>query len=79
MKAVTLSLDELEAMRWVDQLKTSHEAGAKAMGISRQTFGNIIGSARTKIADALINRKAIRIEGGSIHKEEEDESSHSGI
>jgi len=49
------------------------------MGVSRQTFGNIIGSARTKIADALINRKAIRIEGGPIHKEEEDESSNSGF
>ncbi|HNR62551.1 MAG TPA: DUF134 domain-containing protein [Thermotogota bacterium] len=76
---VSLTLDELEAVRWADYLKASQEEGARSMGVSRQTFGNIIGSARTKIADALINRKAIRIEGGPIHKEEEDESSNSGF
>ncbi len=76
---VKLTLDELEAVRFADFLKASHEEGAKEMGISRQTFGNIVSSARMKIADALINRKMIRIEGGPIHKEEENESSNSSF
>jgi uncharacterized protein len=36
------------------------------MGISRQTFGRIIESARKKIADVLINGKALKIEGGEV-------------
>jgi hypothetical protein len=32
------------------------------MGVSRQTFGRILGRARTKVADALINGKALKIE-----------------
>jgi predicted RNA-binding Zn-ribbon protein involved in translation (DUF1610 family) len=35
------------------------------MGVSRATFGRIIEQARKVVADALINGKAIRIEGGS--------------
>jgi len=36
------------------------------MNISRQTFGRIVESARKKIADALVNGKALSIEGGII-------------
>ena len=36
------------------------------MKISRPTFGRIIESAHKKIADAIINGKAIKIEGGVI-------------
>jgi Zn finger protein HypA/HybF involved in hydrogenase expression len=35
------------------------------MNVSRQTFGNIIDSAHKKIADALLNGKALKIEGGT--------------
>ena len=37
---------------------------AKLMKISRSTFSRIITSAHRKIADGLVNIKAIRIEGG---------------
>jgi predicted DNA-binding protein (UPF0251 family) len=40
------------------------DQAAKQMHVSRQTFGNIVNSAHKKIADALVNAKAIRIEGG---------------
>ncbi|MHC4458895.1 MAG: DUF134 domain-containing protein [Planctomycetota bacterium] len=40
------------------------------MNISRQTFGNIIHSAHKKIAKALVNGKALKIEGGVIEMEE---------
>jgi hypothetical protein len=36
------------------------------MGVSRQTFGRIIESAHIKIADALINSKSLKIEGGKV-------------
>jgi hypothetical protein len=36
------------------------------MNISRQTFGRIIESAHKKIADALVNGKALSIQGGSV-------------
>ena len=32
------------------------------MGVSRATFGRILGRARTKVADALVHGKAIRID-----------------
>ncbi len=35
------------------------------MGVSRQTFGRIVESARGKVADALVNGKALRVEGGA--------------
>ena len=36
------------------------------MGVSRPTFQRILMSGRQKVADALLNGKAIRIEGGHI-------------
>jgi predicted DNA-binding protein (UPF0251 family) len=36
------------------------------MNVSRQTFGRIIESAHKKIADVLINGKALKIEGGEV-------------
>jgi Zn finger protein HypA/HybF involved in hydrogenase expression len=35
------------------------------MGVSRATFGRIVQQARKAVADALINGKAINVEGGS--------------
>jgi predicted DNA-binding protein (UPF0251 family) len=75
---VIVTLDELEAMRYADYECYYHERGAEEMEISRQTFGNILGSGRKKVVDALLHGKVIRIEGGSIIKEEKDESSDSG-
>lgn len=60
---VCLGVDEIEAVRLAD-LEEMYQADAAAkMNISRQTFGNIINSAHKKIADALANGKALKIEG----------------
>lgn len=59
-----LTIDEFEAVRLADFEELYQEEAAKKMAVSRQTFGNIISSARKKIADALVNGKAIRIDGG---------------
>ena len=64
LQEVTLTVDEFEAVRLADLEKLYQEEAAKKMKISRQTFGNIISSAHGKIADAIINGKAIKIEGG---------------
>lgn len=66
LEKVQLSLDELEAVRMADLEGLYHEEAAEKMGISRQTFGNIVESARKKIADALVNSKALVMEGGRI-------------
>ncbi|WXR62117.1 DUF134 domain-containing protein [Peptostreptococcaceae bacterium AGR-M142] len=60
-----LKLEELEAMRLKDIEKLSQEDCAKRMNVSRQTFQNIIDQARMKVAQALINGNAIKIEGGN--------------
>lgn len=66
LEEVNLTLDELEAIRLADLEGLYQEEAAEKMAVSRQTFGNIINSARKKIADALINAKALKIEGGKV-------------
>jgi len=61
---IFLSIDEFEAVRLADLVGLKHEDAAKKMHISRPTFSRIVSSARCKIADALVNIKAIKIEGG---------------
>jgi len=66
LEEVCLKRDELEALRLAD-LEGLYQAGAAAkMGVSRQTFGNIVESARHKVADVLVNGRALRIQGGAI-------------
>jgi predicted DNA-binding protein (UPF0251 family) len=64
LEEVRLTVDEREAMRLADLLNMSHEAAGQTMGVSRATFGRIIQNARRTVADALINGKAIHVEGG---------------
>ncbi|MFH1347948.1 MAG: DUF134 domain-containing protein [Candidatus Margulisiibacteriota bacterium] len=66
LEEVILQLDEFEAIRLADLEGMYQEDAAKKMNVSRQTFGNIIDSAHKKIADAIINSKAIKIEGGEV-------------
>ena len=68
LEEVNLSLDELEAVRLADLEGLYQEDAAKKMDISRQTFGNIINSAHKKIADVLLNAKALKIEGGKVRR-----------
>jgi uncharacterized protein len=68
LEEINLTLDELEAVRLADLEEMYQEDAAKKMNISRQTFGNIINSAHKKIADVLLNAKALKIEGGNIEK-----------
>lgn len=64
LECVYLTLDEFEAVRLADLKELEQEDAAKRMRISRPTFSRIVASARKKVADGLVNIKAIRIEGG---------------
>ena len=66
LQQVNLTFDELEAIRLADFQGLYQEQAAEKMNISRQTFGRIIESAHKKIADALVNGKALSIEGGPV-------------
>lgn len=70
LKEVSLAIDEFEAIRLADLEGLYQEDAAKQMNISRQTFGNIIESAHKKIADSIINAKALKIEGDDAKMEE---------
>ena len=56
-----ITVDELEAMRLTDLDGLYQADAAEKMGVSRQTIGNILNSAHRKLADALLNGKALRI------------------
>ena len=58
-----MTLDEFEALRLACLLGLNHVV-EKRIKISHPTFSRIFTSAERKIADALVNIKAIRIEGG---------------
>ncbi len=59
---VHLKIDELEAIRLADYEGLYHEQAAEKMNRSRQTFGRILGEARRKIAEAVVDGKALMIE-----------------
>lgn len=61
IEEVQLQDDEMEAIRLADHEGLYHEEAAGKMEISRQTFGRIIASARSKVAEALVNGKAIKV------------------
>ncbi len=65
LEEVVLKVEEVEAMRLKDIENLNQEQCAEKMNISRQTFQLIIDRARNKIAQALVEGKAIRIKGGN--------------
>ena len=65
LEEVVVKLEELEAIRLKDLLGLEQEECAERMGVSRPTFQRILMEGRGKIAAALIEGQAIRIEGGN--------------
>lgn len=66
LQEVCLSVEEAEAIRLKDLEGLEQEKCAERMSVSRSTFARVLASARQKMADALLNGKAIRIEGGNF-------------
>ncbi len=67
LEEVVLTLDEIEAVRLADAEGLYQEQVAEQMKVSRPTVGRILASARKKIAEALVQGKAIRMEGGNVN------------
>ena len=66
LEEVRLSVEEAEAVRLKELEGLDQKQGAEKMNISRPTFQRVLALARKKMADALLNGKAIRIEGGNF-------------
>ena len=66
LEEIVLSVEEAEAIRLKDLEGLEQKEGAERMNVSRPTFQRVLVSARQKLADALLNGKVIRIEGGNF-------------
>lgn len=64
--AINMTVDELEVLRLCDLGGLSQEEVAQHMGIARATVAAICSRAHRKVANALVNGRAIVIEGGNI-------------
>lgn len=62
---VLIQLEELEAIRLKDKVGLDQAECATSMGVSRATFQRILGSARFKLATALVEGRSIIIRGGN--------------
>lgn len=65
-KAIQLSLDEYEAIRLMDREGLTHEQCAEVMQVSRTTVTEIYAAARSKLAGAIVEGRALVIEGGQV-------------
>jgi predicted DNA-binding protein (UPF0251 family) len=63
---LSLRRDEFQALERVELARSDQASAASDMGISRQTFGGILASARRKLADAVVNGKIIIIADGQV-------------
>ena len=62
LEELVLRPDELESLRLADLEGLYQEEAAERMGISRPTFARLVEAARRKVADALVNGRAIRLD-----------------
>jgi len=66
LKNVVLSFDELEAIRLIDFEGIGQNGAGKNMKISQSTLSRLLKSGRKKLAEAIVNGQAIKIEGGDF-------------
>jgi len=66
LEEVILGHDEVEAIRLKNLVGLSQEQAASQMGVSQPTFHRLLLSAHQKLTDAVVNGKALRIEGGNV-------------
>lgn len=65
LEEVVLGVDEVEAIRLKDYVGLEQEECAMRMNLAQSTFQRILTQARAKVASALVQGKALRIEGGN--------------
>lgn len=62
LEEINLKVDELEALRLCDIRELDQKEAAKKMGVSQSTLQRILRFGHKKVAEALIEGKAIRID-----------------
>lgn len=67
--AISIGLDELEAIRLADLEGLYQDAAAGRMGVSRQTYARILSRARHAVAACLVERKMLVVEAGPVVEE----------
>lgn len=72
LEMTVITVDELEAMRLADHLEMTQNQVAQKMQVSRPTVTRMLARARKAVADALVNGKAILIEGGDYRLGQQD-------
>lgn len=63
---IILNLDEYEAIRLMDREGMSQQECSKRMGVARTTVQKIYEAARRKVADALVEGRPLKIQGGDF-------------
>lgn len=63
-ECVVMTIEEYETIRLIDLQGFTQEQCAEKMSIARTTVQRIYNDARQKLADALVNGKVLKIEGG---------------
>ncbi len=66
LEEIILTREELEVVRLVDVEGKEQSVVGKQMNVSQPTLSRLLKSARRKISDALVNGKAIKVEGGDF-------------
>ncbi len=66
LEQITITQAEAEALRLVDQEGQNQESAAKTLKISQPTLNRELKSARRKVAEALLTKKALIIGGETM-------------
>ncbi len=65
-EAVSMALDEYEAIRLIDFEGLTQEQCAEQMEVARTTVQAIYGSARKKLAQCIVQGRPLQIGGGDV-------------